>query len=248
MWEDYTAEDLKTVKVIHPGGHIEDPTAPNRFSRKHLLLKPSDWRYFTAFEQLEAFEATHDIEGITDPRFFYLGHMSQTLTRLHIEMSDATGAGVKYLKNLKNLKSLSLNFSRNIGDVALAHAAEIEGLESLNVHACPAITGTGVRILAKLKNLKVLKIGSCSLSDARLANFRGLTVEELDMSHVEEDWIVKYRGGGRCRFTVSFNGLRRLLASKGSLPNLKRLVLRKTKFSKEQKAQLAKLRPGLKVL
>lgn len=247
LWEDYTVQDLKTTRVMHPGGHIEDPKAPNRFSQRHLRLRPSDWKYFTALEQLEAFEATHDLEGITDECFFYLGQLSQSVTRLHIEMSEATGEGVRHLQNLKNLKSLSLNFSRTITDAALVHAAGIGSLEYIDVGACPGITGSGVAALSKLKNLRALKIGSCSLSDSSLRYFKALPVEELDMSNVEAGWIVRYRGGGRARFTVSFAGLRTLLASRDNLPNLKRLVLRKTKLSRQQKDLLAKLRPGLQV-
>ena len=259
LWEDFTVEDLKTVKVVHPGGHIEDPTAPKRFSRRHLRIKPSDWRYFTVFEQLEAFEATHDMDGITDQCFFYLGQLPQSMTRIHLEMSEATGEGVRHLQNLKNLKSLSLNFSRTIADVALVHAGGIASLEYLDVNGCPRITGRGVAALAKLKRLNVLKIGGTSLSDASLVHFKALAVEELDLSDNVAEWVVKYRGGGRHHFTVSFAGLRRLLASRGALPNLKRLTLRRNlprwvkpvvkaqAFSKAQKARLARLRPGLRV-
>ncbi len=248
LWEDYTVEDLKTVKSVHPGGHVEDPTAPGGFSRNHLFVKPRNWKYFTAFEALEQFTVGHDMEGITDECFFYLGQLPQTMHTIKLEMSVARGTGVKHLQNLKNLKALSLNFSRTITDVALVHAAGIPSLEYLDVCGCPAVKGYGLRALSKLKRLKVLKIGSCSLSDSCLKYLARLSVEELDLSHVEEGWIVKYRGGGRCRFTVSFRGLKLLLSSEKALPNLKKLALRKTTFSKQQKAELAKLRPGLNVL
>ena len=247
LWQDFTVEDLKSLKVLQPGGHVEDPTAPNRFSKRHLRLRPVDWRYFTVFERLEVFRMGHDIDGVTDECLFYLGQLPQSMHTVKLEMSEATGEGVRHLQNLKNLKTLGLNFSRTITDVALVHAAGIERLEHLDVSACPLIRGPGVAALAPLERLKVLKIGSCSLSDASLGYFVSLPVEELDMSHVEEGWIVEYRGGGRCQFTVSFTGLGRLLTTPGSLPNLKRLVLRKTQFSAEQKQRLAMLRPGLEV-
>ena len=247
LWEDFTVEDVKTVKLIHPGGHVEKPGEPGSFSKKHLVMRAADWRYFTAFEQLEEFQLTHDIDGATDECLFYLGHLPQTMHTIRFEMSFATGEGVKYLQKLKNLKSLSLNFSRTITDVALYHAARIENLEHLDVGACPLIQGPGVAELARLKKLKVLKIGSCSLSDASLAFFVHLPVEELDLSNVEKGWIIEYRGGGRCRFTVAALGLARLLNTPGSLPNLKRLILRDTNISKEDKQRLAALRPGLEV-
>ena len=261
LWENFTVEDLKTLKVVHPGGHVDDPDAPGRFSRRHLRVKPSDWRYFTVFEQAEAFEAFHDMEGITDECFFYLGKLPQSVTRIHLAMSEATGEGVKHLRSLKNLKALNLLLSRTIGDVALVHAGDIASLEHIDVNGCPRITGSGVAALSKLKNLKVLKIGGCSLSDASLANFRALSIEELDLSDNVAEWVIKYRGGGQHRFTVSFAGLKSLLASRGSLPNLKRLIVRRganlrgggkpvTKaelLTDAQRAQLAKLRPGLQV-
>lgn len=247
LFEDYTLEDLKTVKVLQPGGHVEDPTTPTRFSKRHLRIAPMNWWYFTAFEQLEVFKMGHDMEGVTDECLFFLGHLPQSMQTIKLEMSEATGEGVKCLQDLQNLKSLSLNFSRTIGDVALFHAAGIESLEELDVCGCPRITGAGVAALAGLEKLRVLKIGSCSLSDASLRHFLHLPVEELDMSHVEEGWIVEYRGGGHCRFTVSYAGLQALLTYQGSLPNLKRLVLRKTQFSDAQKQALASLRPGLEV-
>ena len=218
LWENYTAEDLKTLKVVHPGGHVEDPKAPNRFSRRHLHVEPRHWRYFTVFEQAEAFVVGHDMDGVTDECLFYLGKFPQSVTRIQLEMSEATGEGVRHLQNLANLKALSLNFSRTIGDVALVHAGSIASLEYLDVNGCLRITGRGVA-----------------------------------------EWVVKYRGGGMHRFTVSFAGLRRLLGSEDALPNLKRLTLRRTlprgvkpvvkagPFSKAQKAELAKLRPGLEV-
>jgi hypothetical protein len=143
--------------------------------------------------------------------------------------------------------------------VALVHAGGIRSLEYLDVNGCPRITGTGVKALAKLQNLKTLKIGGTSLSDASLVHFRALRVEELDLSDNVGEWVVKRQGGGEHHFTVSFAGLRSLIASKDALPNLKRLKLTRNlprwvkpavkskPFSKAQKAELARLRPGLEV-
>jgi hypothetical protein len=247
LWEDFTVEDVKTVKVVQPGGHVEKPGEPGSFSKGHLAMRPADWRYFTAFEQLEVFKMGHDIDDVTDECLFYLGQLPQTMHTIKLEMSQATGEGVKYLQKLKNLKSLDLRFSRTITDLALFHAAGIEALEVLDVAACPLIRGPGVAELARLKNLKVLRIGSCSLSDESLRFFVRLPVEELDPSFVEKGWIFEYRGGVPCQFTVTAAGLARLLNTPGSVPNLKRLILRDTKITQEHKRRLAALRPGLEV-
>ncbi len=101
-------------------------------------------------------------------------------------------------------------------------------------------------------------IGSCSLSDASLASFKSLTIEELDLSHTEMGWAIEYRGGGRANFTVTFAGLRALLADKRNMPNLKRLILTSAiqpnlltpaalKLSPREKDELVRLRPGLEV-
>jgi len=237
----------------------ERKALPKFVGKMHTRLDPADFRFFTAFERLEKFEVTHDLEDVNDQCLFYLGHLPQSVHTLRLEMCEATGEGIGYLQNLKNMKVLTLNFSRTITDVALVNAAGIASLERLEASACPAITGSGVSALAGLKKLKSLKIGSCSLSDTSLVHFRSLGIEELDLSHTEMGWAVEYRGGGRANFTVTYAGLRSLLADTRSLPNLKRLILTDPnirpalltpttfRFSKAQKAELAKLRPGLEV-
>lgn len=273
-WANRTVEDIRTMTTLHPGYHLRSgkmwregvPVPPERkaqpkfIGKMHTRLDPADYRYFAAFERLESFEATHDLEDMNDECLFYLGHLSQTVKSLRLEMCEATGEGVRHLANLKGLKSLTMNLSRTISDVALVNAARIASLERLEVASCPAITGSGVRDLAKLKHLKFLKIGSCSLSDASLANFKDLGIEELDLSHNEMGWAIEYRGGGHANFTVTYAGLRALLADERNLPNLKRLTLTtdpkirrdlltptQFTFTKAQKAELAKLRPGLEV-
>jgi hypothetical protein len=271
-WETRTEADIKTITTLHPGYHIrgkadweqgrlapEAKALPKFVGRLHIRMPPEDYRYFTAFEKLEQFEVTHDLENLTDDCMFYLGRLSQSVHTLRLEMCEANGEGVRHFQNLANLKTLTMNLSRTLTDRALVHAAGIASLERLEVGSCPAITGTGVSELAKLKNLRVLKIGSCSLSDASLANFRSLTVEELDLSHSEMGWAVEYRGGGQAKSTVTYAGLRTLIADKQNLPNLKRLILTdpniraalltpvSLKLSQKEKDELAKLRPGLEV-
>ncbi len=273
-WANRTVEDIRTMRTLHPGYHIRsgamwrrgEPVLPERkalpkfVGKMHIRLDPSDYRYFTAFERLEKFEVTHDLEDLTDECLFYLGHLAPSVHTIRLEMCEATGEGVRHLQNLRNLKTLTMNLSRTVTDVALVHAAGIASLERLEVSACPAITGSGVGALAKLRNLKGLKIGSCSLSDAGLAHFKRLSIEELDLSHTEMGWAIEYRGGGRARFTVTYAGLRALLANRRNLPNLKRLIvttdpkIRRSlltpstfKLSKRQKDELSRLRPGLRV-
>ncbi|MCG3179142.1 MAG: hypothetical protein BIFFINMI_01473 [Phycisphaerae bacterium] len=272
-WQKRTVEDIRTMTTLHPGYHLRsgamwrrgEPVGPERkalpkfIGKMHTRLDPSDYRYFAAFEKLEKFEATHDLEDLDDECLFYLGHLSQSVQTLRLEMIDATGVGVRYLQDLKHLKTLTMNLSRTITDVALVNAAGIASLERLEVGSCPAITGSGVSALARLKNLKALKIGSCSLSDASLANFRDLAIEELDLSHTEMGWAIEYRGGGHAKFTVTLAGLRALIADRKNMPHLKRLILTDPKIranlltpasltvTKAQKAELAQLRPGLEV-
>jgi hypothetical protein len=259
LFKDCSIQDIKEMKRVHPGGHVEDAPGSGKFSQRHTRINPSDWKYFTVFEQLEEFDVAHDMENITDECLFYLGQLPQTMRTIRLEMSEATGEGVKYLQKLRNLKTLSLNFSGTIRDVALEHAGNISSLEYIDVNGCPRVTGTGVKALAKLENLKTLKIGGTSLSDASLVHFKALSVEDLDLSDNVGEWVVKRRGGGEQQFTVSFASLKSLIASKDALPNLKRLRLSRNlpgwvrpavkaePFSKAQKAELAQLRPGLEV-
>jgi hypothetical protein len=249
QFKDFTAQDLKTCKALQPGGHIQDPRSLKKTNTPHLYLYPWQWKYFTVFDGLETFQVMHDLEGMDDSCFFYLGQLPpRTMTKIDVAIAGkTTGEGVKYLANLNNLKSLTIKDSRDLTDVALVNAGGIPSLEYLDVNGCPAITGSGVEALAKLTHLKVLLIGGTSLSDATLPNFKSLSVEELDLSDYVEPWIVKYRGGGAHRFTVTFDGLKNLLTPKENLPNLKRLLLKKTSITAAQKDELAKLRPGLEV-
>ncbi len=270
-WEARTAEDIKTITTLHPGYHIrnkndlaqgrvapEAKALPKFIGKLHIRMDPADYRFFTAFERLEKFEVTHDLEGITDECLFYLGHLAQSVHTIRLEICEAKGDGVKYLANLRNLKTLTMNLSRTLTDVALENAADIASLERLETCGCPEITGSGVSALARLKNLKALKIGSCSLSDASLVNFKDLAIEELDLSHTEMGWAIEFRGGGHAKFTLTYAGLHSFLADKHNLPNLKRLILTSTiqpglltpstlRLSQKEKEELAKLRPGLEV-
>jgi len=61
--------------------------------KRHLRINPADWKYFTVFEQIEEFEVGHDLDGITDECFFHLGQLPQSMKRVKLEMSEATGEG-----------------------------------------------------------------------------------------------------------------------------------------------------------
>jgi hypothetical protein len=117
LWEDYTVEDLKTVRLVHPGGHIEDPTAPNRFSRHHLRLRPKDWRYFTVFGRLEQFEMGHDMPGVTDECLFYLGHGS-SISRHRYAVSSSS----RLKQPLRSWKSSNVTHS-SAANTDFAHVA-----------------------------------------------------------------------------------------------------------------------------
>ena len=250
QYDDFTVEDLKTCKVLHPGGHVQDPRNPKKTNTPHLYLYPWDWKYFTVFEGLESFEAYHDIEGIDDSCFFYLGQLpSKTMRKILIGIAGkANGDGVKHLQNLENLESLTIKFSRDITDIALEHAGGIKSLQYLDVNGCPLITGSGVRHLARSEEPE-------DPQDRRMLAHRRVARALQDAVHRGTGSFGQREALGGAlpgRRTAPVHGVVQWTEGaswriKTTCPRLKKLYLKGTRISKGQMAQLEKLRPGLEV-
>jgi hypothetical protein len=233
IWADKTVSDIKTMKKLQFGGHVE--------GGGHLHIKGSDWKYLTAFEQLEIANLW-EIEGANDTAFYHLGHLPQSVTVFNIEQADAvTAKGVKHLQNLKQLKTLSIGWSKGIDDEAVKQMAEIFSLEELNVSGCPKIKGPGLKSLSKLKNLKTLKLSMSALTDEALVNLSALNVEELDLSKPPK-WVKNYP------YDITFDGIKNLLAETEHLPKLKKLTLKHLDLTDEHLSTLQASRPDVEII
>ena len=222
LWKDKTPADIRTMKTISPGGHIQGGA--------HLKIKGDDWRGFTAFEQLEKAELW-EIEGADDTAFRHLGNLSQTVNWLFVEIAGVSDLGLAPLANLKNLRYLGIGWTKTVTDGAFESLAGITSLEHLLVSGCKGITGEGVGKLKTLPKLKTLEIGSTSVTDATLKHFSPLQVEELNLSQNQ----------------VTAAGLAELLSDANNLPHLKTLTLKKVPLGEADLAALQSARPGLKI-
>lgn len=233
VWKDKTTDDIASMKTLQFGGHIE--------GGGHLQIKGDDWKYLTAFEQLEIANLW-EIEGADDRAFYHLGHLSPMVTTLNLELAHAvTAQGIKHLRGLKNLKTLGIGWSNGIDDEAVTQMAEIPSLEQLNISGCPEIRGSGLKSLAKLKRLKTLRFAMSALTDAALVNLDGLGVEELDLSKPPKRLADR-------PFHITFDGIKNLLEGEKNLPRLKTLTLMNFELSNEQIGLLRELRPDLVVV
>jgi hypothetical protein len=220
QWKDKTAADIRSMKVLSPGGHIE--------GGPHLRIKGDDWKYFTAFEQLEKAELW-EIEGADDTAFRHLGNLPVTVTWLFVEVAEVTDKGILPLQNLKNLKHLGIGWTKSLGDGAPASIAKISGLEHVILSGCKGITGATLGQLAALKGLKTLAVVDISISDATLPQLATLPIKELNLS----------------QNNITAAGLKKLLSNQASLPNLQTLTLKKVALTDAQLAELKAARPGL---
>lgn len=222
-WRDRTAQDIKTMTEIAPGGH---PAG----SKGHLRIDSDNWKYFTAFESIETAKLW-EIDGANDQAFYHLGHLPQSVKYLYVELADVSDEGVHHLQNLANLEYLGIGWSENITDGALANMAKIPSLQEVLVSGCKGVKGSGAAHLAGLKNLKKLQIADTSVTDASLGAFVKLNIEELDLSSN----------------ALTADGLKQLLGTPSNLPKLKKLLLRKVALSGEELDTLRSIRPELTI-
>ena len=177
LWADKTANDIRTMKELKPGGHIEGGA--------HFHLEADNWRYFTAFEQLEIAELW-EVDGANDIAFKHLGHMSQTLRSLSIEGVEISSAGLRTLKNLQNLEILRIGWSKGVSDEALAPVAEMSSLKELLISGNKEVTGSGFKHLEGHPNLRNLKASGTSITDDAFAHIGRIpNLEFLDLARSE---------------------------------------------------------------
>ena len=114
-----------------------------------------------------------------------------SLQSLHLESDDSnlynkiTDHGLKPLKNLVSLQSLSLNLScSQISDAGLEHLKSLNSLQSLNLSNCHQISDVGLEHLKGLNSLQSLNLSGCyQISDVGLEHLKGLnSLQSLNLS------------------------------------------------------------------
>jgi H+-transporting ATP synthase F0 complex subunit s len=87
------------------------------------------------------------------------GFESYKLEEIDLTATDVIGLGFEHLKDLQDLRKVTLHGVRTIGDDALEHLKYVEDtLEYLDISRCPMITEKGLSVLTEFKKLKHLII------------------------------------------------------------------------------------------
>ncbi len=117
-----------------------------------------------------------------------------------------TDDGLKELKGLRNLKSLSLFFNGHITDAGMKHVKELTTLESLNI-GNTAVTDAG---LAELKGMKLKSLtasGCIKMTDKSTETVKGFTdLEYLSLPSTITDKGVKNLVGLKKLRTLYLSG------------------------------------------
>jgi hypothetical protein len=153
-----TSDDLKTMKEVKLGGHRAS-------DNKHVFIPAAEFRFLLALPALEKANLV-EIDGLTDQSLAFIGKLSG-LKELNLGDSQVTNAGLKPLAWLRNLETLDVGWTKDVGDEGLA-------------------------TLAGLPKLRVLGLGGTKVSDAglaRLASFPALEEVRLMATAVTDQGI-----------------------------------------------------------
>lgn len=120
-----------------------------------------------------------------------------------------TNDGLKELKALKNLKTLVVFFSEQIGDEGAKHIGQLNALEKLTL-GNTSVTDAGVAELKGLKNLKSLTLsGNIRMTDTSADTIKNfVALEELSLPSTFTDDGVKKLVGVKKLKTLYIGGAR----------------------------------------
>lgn len=110
-----------------------------------------------------------NILEITDNSLRIIGRF-ENLVSLYLTSGGITDEGLKYLVNLKNLKSLALNCECQISDASLIYLSKLKNLSFLKLEGCE-ITTQGLEFLINFGSLDVLDLGRTSLEHDQIKSF-----------------------------------------------------------------------------
>ena len=160
---------------------------------------------------------------------------SLSLFHVSFQMPGFTGVGLRQLKDIPRLESLTLA-GMSIGDDAFAAIAEITQLKQLSTwHTWQ--TEAGNAEIAKLPNLQSLRLGQ------RLPR-RGIKAPSLSDSSISH--LLRIQSLERLKIGEAYFSVERLKALAG-LANLKKLSLHETPLSDTELESLRSALPGVEV-
>jgi hypothetical protein len=149
--------------------------------------------------------------------------MLRHLQQLDLNNTGIEGRHLKFIRQLPNLETLSLGFTRT-NDTLLAELVGLRNLQALRLNHTQ-ISDDGLAHLKQLTQLKELYLGGTKIGDAGLKHLSGLiNLEELDLRETQ----------------ITDAGLEYLKP----LVNLKRLYLARTQTTPEGRSMMRKALPN----
>ncbi len=128
-------------------------------------------------------------------------HIGRLYSLSELEIRGVSDAGLAHIKNLVNLRSLSLS-SNGITDAGLEHLAGLEKLDSLQIRGTK-VSDAGLAHIKNLVNLRSLSLSGDRITNAGLEHLAGLeSLRTLDL------WGTKVTAKGLERLRKQRPGLR----------------------------------------
>lgn len=169
---DLAPGDLKTMKEIKLGGHRAS-------DNKHVFIPAAEFRFLLALPALEKANLV-EIDGLTDESLAFIGKIAG-LKELNLGDAQVTSGGLKPLTGLKNLETLDLGWTKDVGDEGLSTLSGLPKLRILGLGGTK-VTDAGLPRLAAfaaLEEVRLMATGVTDLGFEALAACKTLTAVKL---------------------------------------------------------------------
>src|SRR3989344_8085129 len=106
-------------------------------------------------------------ENITDQALSCVGRLQELIT-VNLTFCSISDLGLSFLKQIRSLENISLNYCINISNVGIKDMSTIAGIKYLSLNKCKNINADSLYILQQLDQLQSLNICGTQLSDNEL--------------------------------------------------------------------------------
>lgn len=154
-----TVDDLRTMKDLRLGGHRAS-------DNKHVFIPAAEFRFLLGLPALENANLV-ECDGLNDESLVFIGKLT-ALKSLNLGDAQVTNTGLRSLAGLKNLETLDLGWTKDVGDPGLPLLAKLPNLKVLGLGGTK-VTDAGIPVLASFKSLKEVKLGGTAVTDRGVA-------------------------------------------------------------------------------
>jgi len=155
-----TVDDLKTLKDVRLGGHRAS-------DNKHVFIPAAEFKFLLGLPALENANLV-ECDGLNDESLVFIGKI-KGLKSLNLGDAQVTNAGLKSIAGLKDLETLDLGWTKDVGDAGLPLLTKLPNLRVLGLGGTK-VTDAGLPILASIKSLKEVKLGATAVTDRGFAS------------------------------------------------------------------------------